>query len=85
MMKNQNEADGGELRFDECQILEPKVYSLKKTLITGQEVTIVKCKGVQKAGKKYDLHTRLLNGEVISTDVTMFIAGKECYMKDQDI
>ena len=34
--------------------------------------------------KKYDTHTRLLNGEVLSADVTMFVSGKEAYMKDQE-
>jgi hypothetical protein len=34
-LDQQIEADGGELKFDECQILAPKVYSLRKTLITG--------------------------------------------------
>jgi len=44
-LAQQIEADDGELKFDICQILGPKLYSLKKTLLTGQVVEIAKSKG----------------------------------------
>jgi DNA polymerase elongation subunit (family B) len=34
-LEQQTLLDGGELKFDECQILAPKVYSLRKTLVNG--------------------------------------------------
>lgn len=34
-LKEQIRHDGGELYFDELVVLAPKVYSLRKTLITG--------------------------------------------------
>ena len=46
-MKDQIENDGGELYFDEIQLLGPKEYSLKKTLINGEVIEIAKLKGVK--------------------------------------
>ena len=37
------------MKFDECQILAPKVYSLRKTLVTGKVIEIAKCKGVKSS------------------------------------
>ena len=45
----QIEQDGGELKFDSVQILAPKVYSLRKTLVNGKVIEIAKCKGVKKS------------------------------------
>jgi len=48
-LKQQIELDGGELKFDSCQILAPKVYSLRKTLVNGKVIEIAKCKGVKSS------------------------------------
>jgi DNA polymerase elongation subunit (family B) len=48
-LKKQTELDGGELAFDECIILAPKVYSLRKTLVNGQTIEIAKMKGVKSS------------------------------------
>jgi hypothetical protein len=58
LLNNQIKADGGELFFDECQILAPKVYSLRKKLVTGEVIEIAKMKGVKKS--TFDEQTRLL-------------------------
>jgi DNA polymerase elongation subunit (family B) len=52
--------DDGELYFDECQILAPKVYSLRKKLINGEVIEIAKMKGVKRSS--FDEQTQLLNG-----------------------
>ena len=53
VLEEQIEHDGGEIYFDECQILGPKQYSLKKTFVNNKTVEIVKCKGIAKKSMSY--------------------------------
>jgi len=66
-LDRQIEIDGGELRFDECQILAPKVYSLRKTLINGKVIEIAKCKGVKSSS--FEEQGKLLEGATLTKDV----------------
>lgn len=81
-LQKQIELDGGELSFDECQILAPKVYSLKKTLLNGKVVTIAKCKGFSTSS--YEIQSQLLEGAAIDIKGIQFKAGKALLLKDVD-
>lgn len=79
-LEKQIALDGGELYFDECQILAPKVYSLKKTLFNGVVIEIAKSKGCKKSS--YAEQGKLLSGEIIKSTITQFRSGKGAYMSE---
>lgn len=81
-LAQQIESDGGELKFDSVQILAPKVYSLRKTLVNGKVVEIAKCKGVKKSS--FDEQSKLLEGATVVKDVLQFKSGKGLYLMNQE-